>query len=231
MSNESRNETQLVCDILGLESLVDEITSAQLAKDTHSPSDWESTSSAILGPFYRHNAPVLPNGSSIIAPPKRREYLPHTTHLSGRVLCAGTGQPIRNAVVDVWHTGPDGMYEQQDENQPDMNLRGRFRTDDKGRYEAYCLRPVPYPIPYDGPGGKLLKLLDRHPYRPAHIHFIVTADGYRPLTTQLFDREDKYLEDDSVFAVKNDLVVDYLPRDGDSKARWTLEYDFVLCSG
>lgn len=222
MSNDARNETQLVCDILGLESLVDEISARQLSATSSL-----ATSSAILGPFYRKDAPVLPNGSSIVAPCKRAEYTSSTTYMSGHVL-SGTGKPIANATIDIWHTSPNGMYEQQDPDQPDMNLRGRFRTDDKGRYSLICLRPVPYPIPFDGPGGKLLKLLDRHPYRPAHIHFIVAADGHRPLTTQLFDREDKYLVKDSVFAVKEDLIVDYSPRQGDPNARWSLDYDFVL---
>ncbi|KAL0931766.1 catechol -dioxygenase 1 [Colletotrichum truncatum] len=227
MSNDSRNETQLVCDILGLESLVDEITSKQLQLKTTTSLEHNPTSSAILGPFYRYNAPVLPNGSSIVSSLDFPEYQRASTHLSGRVLDQN-GKPIAGAVVDIWHTAPNGMYEQQDADQPDMDLRGRFRTDAEGKYSLYCLRPVPYPVPGDGPGGKILKLLDRHPYRPAHLHFIVSADGYRPLTTQLFDSEDKYLENDSVFAVKKDLVVVYKPSESDPKAAWTLDYDFVL---
>ncbi|KAF6837858.1 catechol -dioxygenase 1 [Colletotrichum plurivorum] len=227
MSNDARNETQLVCDILGLESLVDEITSKQLQLNTTTSLEHNPTSSAILGPFYRHNAPVLPNGSSIVSSIESPEYKKASTHLSGRVLDPN-GRPVPGAIVDLWHTAPNGMYEQQDADQPDMDLRGRFRTDGEGRYSLYCLKPVAYPVPDDGPGGKILKLLDRHPYRPAHTHFIVSADGYRPLTTQLFDSTDKYLENDSVFAVKKDLVVDYKPSDSDPKAAWTLEYDFVL---
>jgi len=221
MSTDSRNETQLICDILGLESLVDDLTATQLAASSR------ATPSAVLGPFYRQGAPIMPNGSSIVAPSKRAEYAPDATFLSGRVLDS-YGNPIVGAVVDVWHAAPNGMYEQQDPNQPDMNLRGRFQTDEQGLYSLYCLRPVPYPIPFDGPGGQLLQLLDRHPYRPAHIHFIVDAPGYRPLVTQIFDRQDKYLVDDSVFAVKDDLIVDYVARHNDLKAKWTLSYDFVL---
>jgi catechol 1,2-dioxygenase len=125
---------------------------------------------------------------------------------------SSTGEPIEGAEVDVWHTAPNGLYEQQDPDQPDYNLRGRFMTDAQGRYSFYCLRPTSYPIPFDGPAGKLLQLMDRHPYRPAHIHLIVSAPGYRQLTTQIFDRSDKYVNDDSVFAVKVELVVDFLPR-------------------
>ncbi|KAL2258129.1 hypothetical protein VTK26DRAFT_8687 [Humicola hyalothermophila] len=109
-----------------------------------------------------------------------------------------------------------------------MNFRGRFATNEYGQYAFYALRPVPYPIPDDGPAGKLLELLDRHPYRPGHIHFIVSASGYRTLTTQLYDDRDQYITNDAVFAVKDDLVVKFVPREGDPNARWTLEYDFVL---
>lgn len=169
MSTPSRNETQLICDILGLESLVDDITSKQLAGSTSAV----LTDSAILGPFWRANAPILPMGSSIV-------HLPSTaaaehTYLHGRVLSAASGRPLENAVLDIWHTAPNGLYEQQDPNQVDMNLRGRFITAADGKYAIYCLRPTTYPIPGDGPAGKLLQLLDRHPMRPAHIHFIVSA--------------------------------------------------------
>jgi catechol 1,2-dioxygenase len=225
MSNDRRNETQLVCDILGLESLVDEITSKMLQQA--SPEVLSATSSAILGPFYRHNAPILPNGSNIASDKTYEVFFDKSTHLSGRILDS-SGRPIVGATVDVWHTAPNGMYEQQDPNQPDYNLRGRFQTDERGVYEMYCLRPGPYPIPDDGPSGTLLKMLDRHPWRPAHIHIIVQADGYRTLTTQLFDGEDPYLENDTVFAVKKDLIVEFHASEADPNAKWTLEYDFVL---
>ncbi|KAK4186532.1 catechol 1,2-dioxygenase [Podospora australis] len=227
MSNEQRNETQLLCDIVGLESLVDEITSKMLATST------AETPSAILGPFYRSDAPFLPNGSSIVQnlDPSIEWYdqaIADSAFLTGQVLAAGTGAPIQGAVVDVWHTAPNGLYEQQDSSQPEMNFRGRFTTDEDGRYSLYALRPVPYPIPEDGPAGRFLKMLDRHPHRPGHIHFIVSAPGYRPLTTQLYDDRDKYINNDAVFAVKDELVVTFQPREGDSNAKWSLEYDFIL---
>jgi len=242
MSTSSRNETQLLCDILGLESLVDEITFSQLTSSqltssqlisthTTSPVGYQpaNTASAILGPFWRANAPILPMNTSIVAslPASCSGDADHT-YLYGRVLSSMTGQPIWNAELDIWHTAPNGLYEQQDEGQPDMNLRGRFVTGKDGRFGIYCLRPTSYPIPFDGPAGKLLKLLDRHPMRPAHIHFIVTAPKYKPLTTQIFDRRDKHIFDDAVFAVKDSLVVDFLPREGDEKAQFQLEYDFWL---
>merc|ERR1712098_819567 len=114
---------------------------------------------------------------------------------------------------------------QQDDNQQDCNLRGKFNTDEKGYYGFYCLRPTPYPVPNDGPAGKLLQLLDRHPYRPAHIHLIVLVEGFKPITTQIFDKDSKYLDDDSVFAVKDSLVVEFVPLEGDSTAKKQLQYD------
>ncbi|KAI1375928.1 aromatic compound dioxygenase [Hypoxylon crocopeplum] len=229
MSTDKRNETGLLCDILGLESLVDEITSKILL---NADGESDATPSAVLGPFYRADAPILPNGSSIIlAPPDSdwyRQAEPLLAHVSGCVTSASSGEPIPDTVVDVWLAGPNGLYEQQDETQPDMNLRGRFTTDAEGRYALYCLRPTAYPVPSDGPAGRVLQLLDRHPYRPAHIHFIVGAEGYRTLTTQVFDREDEHIIDDTVFAVKDELLVNFEERVGDEKARWTLVYDFSL---
>lgn len=148
--------------------------------------------------------------------------------MHGQVLDFTTGKPIENAEVDVWHTAPNGLYEQQDPNQVDMNLRGRFFTGADGNFSFYCLRPTSYPVPLDGPAGKLLNLLDRHAMRPAHIHFIVSAPGYKPLVTQIFDRRDEHINNDSVFAVKESLTVDFLPREGDPKAQFDLKYDFRL---
>lgn len=226
MSTDKRNETLLVCDILGLETLADEITSKLLAANAKS----EVTPSAVLGPFYCANAPLLPNGSSIVSPQSGwyADALPMLAHISGRVLSNSTGKPIQNAILDVWMAGPNGLYEQQDDKQPDMNLRGRFRTDEHGRYDFYAMRTTSYPVPDDGPAGRLLGLLDRHPYRPGHIHFIVSAEGYRPLTTQIMDEEDEYCKNDSVFAAKDELLVKFDRREGDEKAKWTLEYDFAL---
>lgn len=166
MSDEKRNEGQLMCDILGIESLVDEITYKVATDAPDLP-----TATAILGPFWRKDAPKRAMGDSIIIGGiEKGDY----TLMSGQITDFVSGKPIEGAEVDVWHTAPNGLYEQQDENQPDMNLRGRFTTGKDGKYSFYCLRPTSYPIPFDGPSGTLLKLLDRHPMRPAHIHFIVS---------------------------------------------------------
>ncbi|KAH7037782.1 Intradiol ring-cleavage dioxygenase [Microdochium trichocladiopsis] len=231
MSDNTRNETALICDILGLESLVDEITSKLLIQGANAGAT-PATPSTVLGPFYRTDAPILPNGSSIVSADAFKLWNGKgddmTCFVSGRVLSASTGNPVSSAMVDIWLAGPDGLYEQQSAEVPDMNLRGRFQTDADGRYSIYCLRPTPYGIPDDGPGGALLKLLDRHHWRPAHIHFIVSAEGHNTLTTQVFDREGEWVKNDSVFAVKDELLVDFRAREDDDKAKWTLEYDFVL---
>ncbi|RYP92247.1 hypothetical protein DL770_001666 [Monosporascus sp. CRB-9-2] len=233
MSDSKRNETGLLCDILGLESLADEITSGQQPQSGATPS-------AILGPFYRADAPLLPLGSSILRAPARsstpdtdpatafyRASLPLLARVAGRVVSARTGLPIPGATLDVWQSGPNGRYEQQDRDrgdhdsdddaaawggaQPPMNLRGRFRTDPGGRYALVCLRPTAYPVPSDGPAGRLLRLLDRHPWRPGHVHFVVAAPGHRALTTQLFDADDARCAGDAVFAVKEELLVRFRP--------------------
>jgi catechol 1,2-dioxygenase len=165
MSTDVRNEGQLVCDVLGLESLVDEIT-YKLASDAKD----QPTATAILGPFYRKDAPKKKMGESIIL---KEISDGDRTHMHGIVTDFRTGKPVEGAELDVWHTAPNGLYEQQDPDQPEFNLRGRFTTGPDGKYDFYCLRPTPYPVPYDGPAGRLLQIMDRHPMRPAHIHFIV----------------------------------------------------------
>lgn len=166
MSNDRRNEGQLVCDVIGLESLVDEITykKASEAADL-------ATQSAILGPFFRQDHPVRKKGDSIsFNTPKDADVV----YMYGKVIDAVTKKPLVNASIDVWEASTNGLYEQQDPDQVDSNLQGKFYTDENGEYAFYCIRPTPYPVPFDGPAGKLLQLLDRHPFRPAHIHLIVS---------------------------------------------------------
>lgn len=173
MSTNRRNEGQLLCDVIGLESLVDEITYKHLTEAGN-----DATASAILGPFWRRDAPRRALGTSIVNGIKNGDH----TYIFGRVLDHSTREPIKDAELDVWHTAPNGLYDQQDERQAgSMNLRGRFLTGEDGRYNFYCLRPTSYPIPSDGPTGKLLRLMDRHPMRPAHIHLLVcrTTPAFR----------------------------------------------------
>ena len=137
-------------------------------------------------------------------------------------------RPLEGAIVNVWETAPNGVYEQQDPDQPDYNLRGQFRADKDGRYAFRAYRPVPYPIPFDGPAGDLLQMMDRHPYRPSHFHFRVRAPGHQELVTQIFDREDKYVDNDSVFAVKDSLIVDFKPAPAGADTKYVVEYDIRL---
>ncbi|MEM8792579.1 MAG: intradiol ring-cleavage dioxygenase [Pseudomonadota bacterium] len=215
MTDDKRNEFILISDILGLESLVDAIS--------HDAQE-DETESAVLGPFFREGVPVLPAGASIA---QRGEEDGPPALVRGQVTGAD-GAPVADAMIDVWETGPDGLYEQQDPNQPDMNLRGRFRTDQDGRYEFRAVRPISYPIPFDGPAGDLLQLTGRHPYRPAHIHMVIEAAGYRKLISQLYDSTDPYLESDSVFSVKGSLVVEFQEAPGDLDVTYLVEHDVTL---
>ncbi|OJJ38988.1 hypothetical protein ASPWEDRAFT_105243 [Aspergillus wentii DTO 134E9] len=220
MSDDKRNEGQLVCDVIGLESLVDEITFKLADEAADAP-----TATAILGPFFRADTPYRNNGDDIVVnKPKDGEMV----FMHGQVMDFSTKKPLVGATVEVWQASTNGLYEQQDPEQTEFNLRGKFKTDENGRYYFYCLRPTPYPVPDDGPAGKLLQLMDRHPFRPAHIHILATYDGHKPLTTQIFDRKDQYLENDSVFAVKDSLVVDFVPRKDDPQAGLELNYDVKL---
>ncbi len=161
--------------------LVDEIT-FKLAAETND----SATASAILGPFFRHDAPILENESTIVQDVPSDGQI---VYMHGIATDLVTKKPVAGAWIDAWQASTNGLYEQQDDNQKDCNLRGKFKTDENGRYAFYCLRPTPYPVPSDGtyyidiksgdvltssgPAGQLLKLLDRHPFRPAHIHLIV----------------------------------------------------------
>jgi catechol 1,2-dioxygenase len=145
---------------------VDEITFklAEEAKDA-------PTATAILGPFFRADTPYRENGADIVvSKPKDGEM----TFMHGRVMDFATKKPLVGATVEVWQASTNGLYEQQDPEQVEFNLRGKFKTDADGRYYFYCLRPTPYPVPDDGPAGKMLQLMDRHPFRPAHIHILVS---------------------------------------------------------
>jgi len=216
MCDDVRQEFILLSDTLGVSSLVDLIN--------HSDVEALATEPTILGPFYVPESPWRENGDSIV------EYDDggQATLLRGRVTDPD-GEPIAGAVVDIWHNAATGFYAvQQPGIQPPTNLRGRFRTDAEGRYWLRTVRPVPYPIPADGPVGQLLRDTGRHEWRAAHIHAKVSADGYQPLTTHVFDRESDYLDSDTVFGVKGSLMADFVPGpDG----VLVCEHDFVLARG
>ena len=215
MTDDKRNEFILISDVLGLESLVDAISH---------DAQGEETESAVLGPFYRKGAPTLARDATIS---QRGEADGPSVRMIGQVVDT-RGAPIRGATLDVWETGPEGLYEQQDAAQPDLNLRGVFSTDEEGTYALRCVKPVSYPIPYDGPAGDLLQVMGRHPYRPAHIHMIVRAPGFKTLVSQIYDRQDPYVESDSVYSVKGSLLVDFKEAPAGSDVRYNVRHDIVL---
>ncbi|KXS22279.1 aromatic compound dioxygenase [Gonapodya prolifera JEL478] len=228
MTTEKRQEFVLVSDILGVSSLVDMLSHNKLTAKDPAP----STPSAVLGPFYVHGVPPQPLGTTVVRYPEPDGVL---THIFGRVKSSVTGAPIPGAIIDVWEGAPDGEYSTQTPHKGDYHCRGRFIADESGRYSVLVLKPVAYPIPTDGTGGKLLKLLDRHCMRPAHVHFMVIAPGYKTLVTQVFDRKSDYLQNDAVFAVKESLIVDFVPAKSPApsgpngeKPVLELEYDLVI---
>jgi catechol 1,2-dioxygenase len=209
-----RQEFVLLSDTLGVSSLVDLVN--------HGADEGSAaTEPTILGPFYVPAAPQRGFGESMVEHDDGGE----PAVLRGRVR-AETGDPLPGASLDVWQAAATGFYAvQQPDVQGPTNLRGVYRTDERGQFEIRTVRPVPYPIPSDGPVGKLLGDTGRHPWRAAHIHAQVSAPGFEPLTTHLFDRDSDYLDSDAVFGVKQSLVRAFVPGpDG----VLVCEVDFVL---
>jgi protocatechuate 3,4-dioxygenase beta subunit len=149
--------------------------------------------------------------------------------MKGKVTDIATGKGIPGAVVDIWQASSNGKYDFQEPGiQEENNLRGKFRCNENGEYWFYCLRPTAYSLPQDGPSWQLLQLLDRHPMRPAHIHLMVSADGYKQCVTQIFPSDDPWVKNDTVFAVKPDLVFDFTELKDDPKAQRQLVCDITL---
>ncbi|MGE0817657.1 MAG: dioxygenase [Candidatus Nanopelagicales bacterium] len=199
ITDETRQEFILLSDTLGLSTLVDTIN--------HSDVESLATEPTILGPFYVPESPWRERGASMVEYDDGGE----PAVLTGRVVDPD-GAPIAGAVLDVWQNAATGFYAvQQPDVQPPTNLRGRYLSGEDGSYEIRTVRPVPYPIPDDGPVGRLLRDTGRHPWRAAHIHAKVVADGFAPVTTHIFDRRSEYLDSDTVFGVKDSLIEDFVP--------------------
>lgn len=213
MCSNERQEFILLSDVLGFSMLVDAINNRR-------PKG--ATENTVFGPFHVADAPIRNMGDSINLDGKGESCL-----FEGRVVDLD-GNPIEGATVDVWSDNADGYYDvQQPDIQPKWNNRGRFITGADGAYSFVGIKPVSYPIPDDGPVGKMLGKLGRHPYRPAHMHYLVTAPGYQKLVTHTFVGGDEYLESDAVFGVKNTLIAPYEKVDkGDTL--WRSPFDFVL---
>jgi len=220
--NDWRQEFILLSDVLGVSMLVDSINNRR-------PSG--ATPNTILGPFFVEGAPHYPLGANICLDGKGEPMV-----VKGRVVDTA-GQPVAGAMLDVWQTNDDGFYDVQQQGvQPENNLRGVFTTDANGQYWLRSVKPRHYPIPADGPVGKLLGALGRHPNRAAHLHFIVTAPHSQPVITHIFTPDCPYLGEDAVFGVKQELVADFqrvedpvqAERYGMTGPFWLVEWNFVL---
>jgi catechol 1,2-dioxygenase len=210
--SDGRQEFILLSDTLGLSMLVDAINNRR------PPGATENT---VFGPFHVDGAPVRQMGESISLDGKGESCL-----YEGHVIDLN-GEPINGATVDVWSDNAEGFYDvQQPGIQPKWNNRGRFITGSDGRYSFVGIKPVSYPIPDDGPVGKMLSHLGRHPYRPAHMHYMVTAPGFQKIVTHVFVDGDPYLESDTVFGVKRTLIASFEFTPGD--IAWRSPFDFVM---
>lgn len=217
-----RQEFILLSDVLGVSMLVDAI-------DNRKPSG--ASESTVLGPFHVEGAPEMEMGADICLDGRGEPML-----VRGRVTDPG-GRPLEGATLDVWQANDEGFYDVQQQGlQPEFNLRGVFRTGADGRYWFRAVKPKFYPIPDDGPVGDLLKGLGRHPYRPAHLHYILNAHGHEPLVTHIFDPDDPYIHSDAVFGVKESLLAEFkrveepaaIEEAGMDGPFWFVEHDFAL---
>ena len=220
--DEWRQEYILLSDVLGVSMLVDAINSRR-------PTG--STENTVLGPFHIEGTPEYEMGANICLDQKGEDLLVH-----GCVTDVD-GNPLSGVKIDVWQANDEGFYDVQQRGiQPDFNLRGVFRTGADGKYWFRAVKPKHYSIPEDGPVGAMLNLLGRHPNRPAHLHYIVSLDGYDTLTTHIFDPDDPYIDSDAVFGVKQSLIAEFNKVDDTERARevgfdgpfWDVEFNFVL---
>ncbi|MEL7099119.1 MAG: intradiol ring-cleavage dioxygenase [Pseudomonadota bacterium] len=220
--NDWRQEFILLSDVLGVSMLVDAINSRRPVG---------ASENTVLGPFHVDDAPEYPMGTNICLDAKGEDMV-----VRGRVLDTD-GNPLGGVKIDVWQANDEGFYDVQQKGlQPDFNLRGVFRTGPDGSYWFKAVRPKHYSIPTDGPVGQLLRSLGRHGYRPAHLHYIVSKDGYDTVTTHIFDPDDPYINNDAVFGVKESLIAEFNKVDDPARSKevgfdgnyWDVEFDFIL---
>jgi hydroxyquinol 1,2-dioxygenase len=222
MCDDKRQEFILLSDTLGVSMLVDAI---------NHPVPEGATETTVLGPFFVQAAPEKQNGDNISG------WMEGDPMIVTGSVSTVDGQPLAGAVVDVWHSDNDGYYDvQQLDEIGDLAMRAQFRTDANGRFHFWSIRPAAYPIPHDGPVGEMLEAQERHPWRPAHVHFMISAPGFEQLVTHVFVASDKYLDSDVVFGVKDSLIRDFVRcppgRAPDGRtvdtAYFHLNYDFGL---
>lgn len=193
ISDKERHEFVLLSDVLGLSSLVDMLHSSP-----------QGTSSSVLGPFHITGSPPLPFGGDL-----RQDFKEQVLLATGTIRDEN-GDPIEGAELDIWQTAPNGLYSSQDPDQDTYSFHGIQTTGADGRYGFTTVKPVSYTVPSDGPVGDILNASGRHPWRPSHLHYIVKAPGFRSLVTEIFPDDDPYLDEDTVFGVRDDLVMKYV---------------------
>lgn len=225
LASDSHNEFVLMAGSLGVSSLV-----CLLNNGDHGNTE---TSQSLLGPFWRLNAPRVANGGTIV-----RSDTPGDPLLVNARVVDGEGRPIAGAEVDVWHASPVGLYENQDPEQAEMNLRGKFTTDGDGRFWFRSVMMIGYPIPTDGVVGRLLAAQGRHPMRPAHLHALIFKPGFKVLISQVYDANDPHIDSDVQFGVTKALVGDFVRHDrphpdaAEVAAPWyALDYTYVMEPG
>jgi len=198
ISNETRQEFILLSDTLGVSMLVDAINHRMPAG---------ATETTVLGPFHVAGAPLVESGADISF-----GAVGEPLYIEGRVT-SNTGAPLPGAMIDIWHSDQDGFYDVQRPELDHPAARARILAGADGRFEVRTIMPAAYPIPHDGPVGEMLQATKRHPWRPAHVHFMIAQPGYETLVTHLFASDSDYLDSDAVFGVKNTLIRDFIRRD------------------
>jgi len=224
MTTDKHNEVVLMSGSLGFSSLICLLNNGNNGQT--------ETTANLLGPFWRMNSPRTESGGSIVRSPT-----PGPAIFVNCWIKDQNGNPIEGAEVDVWHSSPEGFYEQQDPKQAPMNLRGKFTTDKEGHFSFRSVKPAGYPIPIDGPVGDLLSVAKRHNYRPAHLHFLIFKEGFKTLISQIYSPDDPRLETDVQFGVTRALIGDYRKHTGKAPApdvtgEWySLDQTFVMEPG
>ena len=224
LTNDNHNEVVLMSGSLGFSSLICLLNNGNKGQT--------ETTANLLGPFWRMNSPQTDNGGSIVRSPTPGPVLFVNCWVKDQ-----SGKPIAGAKVDVWHSSPEGFYEQQDPKQAPMNLRGKFTTDAQGHFGFRSVKPAGYPIPIDGPTGDLIRAGQRHNFRPAHLHFLMFKEGFKTLISQIYVNDDDKLETDVQFGVTRALIGDYVRHDGPAPAAdvtgewYSLDQTFVMEPG
>jgi len=220
----SHNEVVLMAGSLGVSSLLCLLNNGNQGQS--------ETQANMLGPFWRDDQPLAASGQSLVRSPTPGEGLFVSVSIED-----ASGRPIAGAEIDVWHSSPEGLYENQDSRQAEMNLRGRFISDQNGRFDFRSVKPAGYPIPVDGPVGDLVRATRRHNFRPAHLHFMVFKPGFKTLISQVYSPDDPHIDSDVQFGVTRALIGNYVRRDEPSEKLgleppwYSLEQRFVLEAG